>query len=276
MEHIRKEFGEKTALVDVSCTVKKQEIYGLLGPSGAGKTTIINILTGQLPQTAGTAYVFGIPTHALGDDSYRNIGMVLDNSGLYTRLSTYDNLALFAKIHNIDKAHIQTALEQVSLTEAAKRPVHKLSKGMAQRLRLARAILHQPQLLFLDEPTSGLDPVTSQRIHQLIFSLRENGTTVFLTTHNMEEATLLCDNVSLLNEGTIVEYGPPDALCRKYNTQNNIHVLLKDGREVSLPNGPAAAQPLQAYLEEDMIAAIHSSEPTLETVFIALTGRELV
>ena len=276
MSGVKKTFGEKTALDGVSCSVAKGEIFGLLGPSGAGKTTIIRILTGQIKRTSGEASLFGTDAGRITDAIYARIGMVLDNSGLYTRLSCYDNLAIFAEIYGVGKDNIPRVLEKVKLSEAARRAASKLSKGMTQRLVLARAIMHGPQLLFLDEPTSGLDPATAVEIHELILELRDKGATVFLTTHNMEEAAKLCDNVALLNDGKIVEYGPPGDICRKYNTQKSVTVLLTGGSEVTLPNGPASAAQIAGYFIDDAVASIRSSEPTLESVFISLTGRKLV
>lgn len=142
---------------------------------------------------------------------------------------------------------------------------------MIQRLVLARAIMHPPKILFLDEPTSGLDPATSLKIHKLIFELKDNGTTIF-TTHNMEEATKLCNNVALLNEGNIVQYVNPNGICRKYNFKQNIYILLKDGQKITLPNDKSSADKISKYFSDNSVESIHSSEPTLETVFIKLTG----
>jgi ABC-2 type transport system ATP-binding protein len=276
MKNIKKDFGEKTVLRDINCSVGKGEIFGLLGPSGAGKTTIIKILTGQIVKTSGEAKLFDANTDKLTDEIYSQIGMVLDIQGLYTRLTCYDNLAVFAEIYNINKNRVYEVLEKVKLADEAEKTVSKLSKGMTQRLVIARSILHQPKIVFFDEPTSGLDPATSLEIHKMIFELREKGTTIFLTTHNMEEASVLCDNVALLNEGLIVEYGRPDAICRKYNNINGIKILLKDGEKVTLPNNNDSSEQIAKYFMENNIEAIHSTEPNLETVFISLTGRELV
>lgn len=163
MENVQKVFDKNTALKDVSFNVYKGEIFGLLGPSGSGKTTIIKILTGQMNATSGETMVFSTPTAKLTEDIYNQIGIVADNSGLYTRLSCYDNLKIFAKIYGVDKEQIHAVLEKVELRDALKKSASKLSKGMTQRIVLARAILHQPKLLFLDEPTSGLDPATSKK-----------------------------------------------------------------------------------------------------------------
>ena len=275
MSFISKNFGSKTVLKEISLSINRGEIFGLLGPSGAGKTTLLKILTGQIAPTSGSSSLFGTDSQHKSDEICSTIGMVLDNSGLYSRLTCFDNLMLYARIFNVKKERICEVLDQVKLSEDAKTPVSQLSKGMTQRLVLARAILHKPHLLFLDEPTSGLDPQTAKEIHSLIFLLRDQGATVFLTTHNMEEASKLCDNVALLNEGIIVEYGHPEEICRKHNSQNIVTILCKDGTLVSLPNHRTSADTISAYFKEDKVTAIHSSEPNLETVFIAVTGRTL-
>lgn len=270
---ITKLFGSKTVLSDVSLSVNKGEILGLLGPSGAGKTTLIKILTGQLKQESGQAEILGKNTNNLSNEDYTNIGMMLDTTGLYERLSCYDNLVLYTDIYKINKKRIFEVLEQVQLSEAVKKPVHSLSKGMKQRLILARAILHSPKLLFLDEPTSGLDPKTAALIHELIFKQKGQGTTIFLTTHNMEEATKLCDNVALLFEGNVVEHGKPKVICQKYNHQNEITVLLEDDRFYSFENKKENASKIAELFQNNIVKSIHSSEPNLETVFMELTGR---
>lgn len=276
MKGIVKNFGKKNALIDININVKEGEIFGLLGPSGAGKTTIIKILTGQLKSNKGEAEILGHNVNGLTEDVYAQIGMVLDNSGLYGRLSCKDNLELFCKLHNCNLKRIDEVLDRVGLIEARKRNANKLSKGMSQRLVLARAILHEPKLLFLDEPTSGLDPVTMNMIHELILDLMKEGTIIFMTTHNMEEATKLCNNVALLNDGKIVEYGNPEEICRKYNKDNEVTINTKDGKTVKIRNDEKGADEIARYFYEGMVKAIHSSEPNLANVFIKLTGRGLV
>jgi len=276
IQNVTKRFDKNEVLKGISCSIGRGEIFGLLGPSGAGKTTLIKILTGQMTANAGKALVFDTASDELGREIYSKIGMVLDNSGLYDRLSCYDNLLLYAKIFKVSKERIYEVTEYVELTDALKTPAGKLSKGMRQRLVLARAILHQPQLLFMDEPTSGLDPATTMKIHKLIFELREKGVTVLLTTHDMEEASKLCDNIALLHEGKIIEYGEPDAICRRHNKEDQVTILCKSGKTIILPNRKESAKEIASYFYEEDVLSIHSSEPTLETVFVALTGRGLL
>ncbi len=275
IQNLSKALGEKLVIHNISAVIKQGEIFGLLGPSGAGKTTLIKILTGQLSPTMGAASVLGVSTDHLTNNIYSQIGMVLDEGGLYTRLTCYDNLLLFAEIFGIGKGRILKALKTVGLEEAAKRPVSKLSKGMTQRLVLARAIMNDPKLLFLDEPTSGLDPVTTLEIHKTLQELRERGTTIFLTTHNMAEAAKLCDRVALLDKGRIIENDSPSKICRRHDQEQEIVLCLKDGKQLVFKNNCGFTEASRHCFENEMVESIHSSEPTLETVFISLTGRGL-
>jgi len=205
--NIKKKFGEHQVLSDVTFDIAEGEIFGLLGPSGAGKTTIINILTNQIKEDSGTKEV---KAHS------HEIGIMLDIGGLYSHLTCIENLNLYSTIYGLPKGRSMEILETVGLAAAAKKPVEKLSRGMTQRLALARAILYEPKLLFLDEPTSALDPATSKGICALLQKLSEKGATIFLTTHNMDEALKLCDNIALLHGGKIVEQGNPVDICERY------------------------------------------------------------
>ena len=213
VKNLVKNFGGQKVLHDVSFEVRSKEIFGLLGPSGAGKTTIINILTKQIEPDGGIAKVKA--------DSF-DTGLMLDEDGLYPRLNCLENLSLFGRIYGIPKSKSMEALKSVGLESAAKKAANALSKGMRQRLALARAILHTPKILFLDEPTSGLDPTTALGIHELIQSIKDNGATIFLTTHNMDEAVKLCDNVALLDQGRIVESGVPLEICERHNAMRTV------------------------------------------------------
>ncbi len=273
MKNVVQKFADREVLSGVDLQIHQGEIFGLLGPSGAGKTTIIKILTGQIRSYEGSSIILGNDTRNLNSDVYKRIGMMMDNSGLYERLSCYDNLSLFARIHDIPRTKILWVLKQVGLEDAKKSPVSKLSKGMRGRLALARAVMNEPEILFLDEPTSGLDLSTSAYIHKLIQNEKERGATIFLTTHHMEEADKLCDHIALLNEGKVVEYGAPEAICRKYNHQNKLLIRLKGGNQITLLNDSSSADQMKEYLENEIIETIHSTEPSLETVFMELTGR---
>ena len=163
----------------------------------------------------------------------------------------------------------------MGLAEALRTPAANLSKGMRARLCLARVFMHSPKILFLDEPTSGLDPQTMRQIHRIILDKKKEGCTIFLTTHNMEEAASLCDRVALLNEGKIVESGAPEDICRKYNHQKKIMLHLSSGKDEELKQGADSADEICRLMKEGKIETIHSSEPDLETVFLELTGRKL-
>ena len=271
---IHQQFGERVVLKNINMSVEKGEILGLLGPSGAGKTTLIKILTGQLKPTSGTAAVLGKASTALNGEDYCRIGMMMDNFGLYDRMSCYDNLLFFAKLYGISKSKITEALQRVGLLEAKKTTASNLSKGMRSRLLLARVLMAEPDILFLDEPTSGLDPATTEEIHKVILEEKKKGVTIFLTTHNMTEAEKLCDHIALLNDGKIVEYGNPKEICRRYNHQKRILVHLYNGTDVELSHDKESIAVLSQYWEQEAIETIHSTEPNLETVFMELTGRK--
>lgn len=274
-ENICHKFSGRQVLDNVTLSAGKGEIFGLLGPSGAGKTTLIKILTGQLTPDSGYAALLGQDTRKLSPHARRQIGAMMDNFGLYERLSVYNNLAFYADICRVPHKAIPDILRQIGLYESRKTAVSNLSKGMKNRLSLARALLNRPKALFLDEPTAGLDPVTTKEMHRLLTAAKEEGCTIFLTTHNMFEAQSLCDCVALLGQGKIIDSGSPTEICRRYNHLNRLKVSLKDGKCVELENGRTAALPLSQYLDADMVASIHSTEPTLETVFIELTGKGL-
>lgn len=274
IKDIKQQFGDKAVLDNINMSIEKGEILGLLGPSGAGKTTLIKILTGQLKPTSGTAAVFGKDSTTLAGEDYSRIGMMMDNFGLYDRMSCYDNLLFFAKIYGIPKQKITEALNRVGLLDAKKTVASNLSKGMKSRLLLARVLMTEPDILFLDEPTSGLDPATTKEIHKVILEEKQKGVTIFLTTHNMTEAEKLCDHIALLNDGKIVEYGEPKELCRRYNHQKRILVHLYNGVDLVLSQDKESMEKLTQYWEQEAIETIHSTEPNLETVFMELTGRK--
>lgn len=271
-----KKFDKKKVIDNISFEVKEGSIFGFLGPSGAGKTTLIKILIGEYSITDGTVKVFDKEPEYYNEEITNKISAVMDNFGLYERLTVYENLEVFANIYKTSKNDIPSILKKVELLDAKNKVVSKLSKGMKQRLLLARALINHPKLLFLDEPTSGLDPATSLKIHNLLFELKNNGTTIFLTTHNMEEATKMCDTVALLHLGKIVEYGTPKEICMRHNEDNVIKIINKQNKEIVLKNTKANANKIAKMFEQEEVLSIHSSEPTLETVFIKLTGKELV
>lgn len=272
---IGKSFGEKRVLDGISFQVCGGQIFGLLGPSGAGKTTLIKMLTGQLAQDGGSAQINGKDTRNLTGGDNKKFGIMMDNFGIYERLNCYENLKIFAQIYGVDHEGILRALKRVGLESAKKTPAAKLSKGMCSRLRLARAFMTDPDILFLDEPTSGLDPATADDIHKMILAEKENGKTIFLTTHTMSEAEKLCDQIVMINEGKIAEQGAPQDICRRYDHQRMLNIHLSDGSDIQLPHSADAAEQLAQLLKGGRAETIHTSEPNLETVFMELTGKEL-
>lgn len=267
---LTKTFGNVKALDHCDLEIRKGEIFGYLGPSGAGKTTTIKLLTGQLHSDSGQITVFG--KDPFSPDIKRQIGIMSDMSGLYGKMTVYENLDIFADIYGIrDKKNmIRKALQAVDLLGSAKKKVEKLSRGMKQRLVFARTIIHSPSLLFLDEPTANLDPATADEIRELIKKLNRNGATIFLTTHNMEEAEELCHRIALLNKGKIVENGSPEELKLKY-AEKKVLITTRDGKtEV-----PLEKDRIVKILEEaEDILMIHSEEPSLRDVFLTLTKED--
>ena len=269
-DNLGKSFGSFKAISSLTFEVNKGEILGFLGPSGSGKTTTINILTGQLTPDQGQSSILGKSSTNLNEKDLANIGLITENSGYYEKLSLYDNLLFFAKLYDVPQGDLDDLMKRVGLYDRRKTLAEKLSTGMKQRMLLVRAIINKPQVLFLDEPTSGLDPSTSKSIHELIKELQADGTTIFLTTHDMHEATILCDKIVLLNKGQIVEAGTPSDLIQKYNTAKRVKITYQSGEENYL-----SFSELGQVGQTDDILTIQSSEPTMEDVFIQLTGGKL-
>ena len=269
VERVIKRFGDNIALNQISFSINEGEIFGFLGPSGSGKTTMINILTGQLQANSGKTELLGKDSQKLLPSDFEELGLVGDTSGYYEKLSLYNNLLLFARLHGVSKSRIEEILKQVGLYDSKDTPAEKLSTGMRQRMLLARALINYPKVLFLDEPTSGLDPTTSKKIHKLLQELKERGTTIFLTTHDMNEATLLCDNLALLNKGDLIEQGSPSEIIQKYNTEKKVAVTYSDSTKKVV-----RFEDLQ-HEDYKKMMTIHSCEPTLEDIFIKLTGEKL-
>ena len=269
VERVTKRFGDNIALNQISFSINEGEIFGFLGPSGSGKTTMINILTGQLQANSGKTELLGKDSQKLLPSDFEELGLVGDTSGYYEKLSLYNNLLLFARLYGVSKSRIEEILKQVGLYDSKDTPAEKLSTGMRQRMFLARALINYPKVLFLDEPTSGLDPTTSKKIHKLLQELKERGTTIFLTTHDMNEATLLCDNLALLNKGDLIEQGSPSEIIQKDNTEKKVAVTYSDSTKKVV-----RFEDLQ-HEDYKKMMTIHSCEPTLEDIFIKLTGEKL-
>lgn len=269
VSQVSKAFGEKTALSQISFTVEEGTIFGFLGPSGSGKTTLIKILTGQLAADSGLTKILGKDSRQLEPEDFEQMGLLSDESGFFEKMTLEQNLGFYARLHGVGREVVDRLLESVDLADSKKVLAEKLSTGMKQRMLLVRALINTPRLLFLDEPTSGLDPATSRRIHELLLSLKAQGTTIFLTTHDMVEATLLCDQLVLLNQGNLVEQGSPKAIIAKYNTNKRVRIAFADQRERELLFSELVK------LDCSQVVTIHSCEPTLEEIFIKRTGDKL-
>lgn len=273
VQNLKKDYGDVVALNNVNFTVQAGEIFGFLGPSGAGKTTTVKILTKQLGKYSGEVKLFEKSLSKFGVELYDKIGIMTDTSGLYERLTVLDNLIPFAMIHKKEKRECIQVLKKVGLEAVERKKVSELSKGMKQRVILARAMLHRPDILFLDEPTSGLDPATAQMIYSVLKELKQTGTAIFLTTHNMNEAATLCDRLALLFNGQIVELGSPKEICLKYNNTKKYRVMDIFGNTYIFTDKEADRKRMAELFNRQAIETIHSCEPTLEQVFIEITGR---
>jgi ABC-2 type transport system ATP-binding protein len=231
--NLTRTFNALCAVDHISFAVEPGQVFGFLGPNGAGKTTTIRMLTGQLRPTDGRATVMGCDVVQERQDLKPQIGVVWEVQNLYQRLSAVDNLLFSARLYGIDRRRIDEVLEFVGLTARAKDRLKEYSNGMKQRLLIARALLHAPRVLFLDEPTRGLDPGVGRDIRGLVTELARAGTTVFLTTHYMEEADRLSDRVAILDHGRIVALDTPAALKLRHGQDTSLEevFLQLTGRE---------------------------------------------
>jgi ABC-2 type transport system ATP-binding protein len=220
VSNLQRAFGEHKAVDGITFTVQSGEVFGLLGPNGAGKTTTVRLLNGILPPSSGTAQVFGLDPTSQGKSVRRKTGVLTETPALYERLTARENLEFFGTLQEISESDLKQRVDEIlnffELSSRAEDKVETYSKGMKQRLALARALIHKPPLLFLDEPTSGLDPEAAQQVNDLIANLSHtNGQTVVLATHNLLEAQRLCDQVAIMNEGRILAMGSLNELSRK-------------------------------------------------------------
>lgn len=276
VQNIQKAFASNQALKDVSFDIPKGEIFGFLGPSGSGKTTLLKILTAQLDPTSGGAVVLGKPAKLMQkSEQKQRFGILTDTSGLYERLTIEENLDVFRRLYDLPKSSIDKVLNFVNLNADRKKRVSVLSKGMRQRVTLACAIIHEPELLFLDEPTSALDPVNTVHIHKGLRYLNEKGTTIFLTTHDMTEAESLCERVAILHKGEIRAIGAPAEL-KKTHRDGTLTVELTSGKTERLAMNEDAAASIANWMTTGQIDRMYTNELSLGDIFIKLTGSELV
>jgi ABC-type multidrug transport system ATPase subunit len=278
VQDLRFSYGQTEALRGISFEVAPGEILGFLGPNGAGKSTTIKILTGQLPLKTGRAQVLGIDVTADDPVVQSQIGVCFEEKNLYEALSGRENLRFFARLFGIKDLDADALLREVGLAERARDPVGKYSKGMRQRLMMARALVNRPRVLFLDEPTDGLDPASARAIRTLIKEEAERGAAILLTTHDMFEADELSDRVAFINEGRIHAIDTPENLKLQHG-RRAVKVRVREGdavREQSVPLDAAdAGEQLGAALRSPGLMTIHTEEATLESIFIEITGRSL-
>ena len=259
-------------------TLARGEIFGFLGPSGSGKSTTQKVLIGLLRDYAGSVRVLGKEVSRWGSDLYEHVGVAFELPNHYSRLTARENLEHFASLYRGPCRPALEVLGWVGLAEHAGKRVADFSKGMKNRLNVARSLIHEPSLVFLDEPTSGLDPVSARAMRELIARVRNEGTTVFLTTHDMVTADELCDRVAFITAGELREVGAP-ATLRRAHGQRTVRVQYRDGEqtrseELAL-DGLGDDGRFLALLREHPIEAIHSQESTLESVFVSVTGQAL-
>jgi len=303
---LKRHTKEVQAVKDVSFEVKPGELFGLLGPNGAGKTTTVKMLTTLLIPTGGSATIMGLDIVKQADQIRPLIGFIFGGErGLYWRLSGYDNLRYFASLYYVEpklaEKRIQMLLEMVGLKDRASERVEGYSRGMKQRLHIARALIHDPQVLFLDEPTIGLDPVGAREMRQAVLNLQSEKKTILLTTHYMFEADALCQRIAVINHGEIVAldtpvkiketcqdlsvvelevFGiPPESVEKVRNLPfvDSVAVENRDQRQVMLvhtPRGPEAIPALVAALEGLKLGKITTREATLEDAYVRLVGGE--
>jgi len=258
-------------------SIANGEVYGLLGPSGAGKSTTQKILMGLLRGYSGTATLFDQPVGTIGRTLYERIGVSFELPALYLRLTAIENLKLFAALYENPKRTPEDVLALVDLSDAANQRVETFSKGMKMRLNLCRALLHDPDLLFLDEPTTGQDAARARLTRDLIRTLKAEGKTIFLTTHNMAEADEICDTVAFLSDGRIPVSGPPEDLKRQYG-QRVLEVSVSATTGINKHSFPmddiGANADFRALLENGNIVSMHTLEASLDDVFITATGNK--
>jgi ABC-2 type transport system ATP-binding protein len=262
VEHYTRTFGTHTAINDLSLEVHAGEIFGFLGHNGAGKTTTVRLLNGLLQPTSGFARVLGFDPVTQGAKLRRQTGVLTETPSLDNRMTAYENLAMYAAMYSLPnpvaRARINELLTIFGLEDRSKDRVAGFSKGMKQRLALARALVHQPDLIFLDEPASGLDPVVTRQLHELILHLSRNeGKTIFLCTHNLGEAQKLCQRVAVLQQGHLLALGTPSELARNIVSEISLKVEI---------------EPTDVNVAMAVLARFTSATPTLDAAGISVAG----
>ena len=273
INNLSKNYGELLALKSLSFDVKDGECVGLLGPNGAGKSTTIKILTGQLQPSSGSVRILNVDPVQNPKKSHNFIGYVPDNQSVYDDITVEENIELFRRIYKEPKEKTKQIIQRVQLTDKTKTKAKELSRGLKQRLLIARTLVHTPKVLFLDEPTTGLDPSATDFICKVLEDLKKDGVTMLLTTHLMGLAERLCNRIILLNKGEKKEDGNLLEIKRKYGNSQIKVSFLKEGSEkiVKIPLNKDLVKELEKIQKNYEIISIHTDEAKLEDIFIRIT-----
>lgn len=269
---------KEMVLQDITFQVPKGEIFGILGPSGAGKSTLMKILIGLLPRYGGTAMVMGQNCDSLKASFFSRVGVDFEVPSLFERFTARENLEFFRSLYSRPCFQVDDVLQQLGLSSHAKQKVSAFSKGMKTRLNFARAVINNPDLLFLDEPTEGLDPTSAAAMKNLILGLRGQGKTIVMTTHNMQDATDLCDRVAFLSAGRVAALDTPRRLVMAKGAAHLTYTYMDNGVEQTRTtplNHTAEDNVLSFLLKANRITSIHTDEPDLSKVFTQVTGGRL-
>lgn len=271
-------YTEVPFISDINFRVREGEIFGFLGPSGAGKSTLQKILTGLCTSYSGSAKILGVESRQYTNAFYENIGVDFEFPSLYEKLTARENLRFFASLYKNPTRDISELLDSVGLLAHGDKKVKDFSKGMKSRLNFIKALIHDPKVLFLDEPTSGLDPNNAQIMKELILAERDKGKTIIITTHNMQDATELCDRVVFIVDGQMKALDTPRNFIMSRGATRVRYTYTENQAEcegATLLTEVGSDPLLQRLIAENRITSIHSSEPTLNDVFIELTGARL-
>lgn len=263
---------------NISFAVENGEIFGFLGPSGAGKSTLQKILIGIIRNYDGSVFVNGSEIKTINNSFYEHIGIDFEFPSLYEKLSARKNLEFFSSLYSNHKRNIDKLFESVGLQNDTEKKAGDYSKGMKSRLNFIKALVHNPKLLFLDEPTSGLDPANSRLMKDMILKERERGKTIILTTHNMDDATELCDRVAFIVDGKIKAMDTPHNLIMSKSAVEISYTYLENGVEktgLCVLEKTSEDKILNQLIAQNRILTIHSKEQTLGDVFMDVTGRRL-
>lgn len=278
VKNVTKVFKNTTVVNQVDFTVNKGEIFGFLGPNGAGKTTTSRMMIGLLKPTEGEIWIDNLNVQKDTKKIHERIGVLFELPNLYLKWSVKDNLTFFAELYNVSADRVMNVMESLQLSDKANVKADFLSKGWKQRVLIARALLHQPKYLFLDEPTSGLDPNTAMLIRNFIYTLKLEGTTIILTTHDMKEADELSDRVGIMHKGKLVALDTPQKLRERYG-EDTIIIEYKENSEMKKDTLPLYEEETASFIYNKIstgqVTSVHTQEATLADVFAKLTGSEL-